>query len=89
MYFFSKNNNLEFKQRSVEYAYLLLLQDELKSAQAIFDSIDSPRARWGSVLTEVLLGYIENRPSYFEIRNFYEIDLDFLIKNEKYLILFG
>jgi hypothetical protein len=28
-------------------------------------------------------GYVEKYPTYFEIRNFYEIDLDFLLKNEK------
>lgn len=83
MFFFSKNVDISFKPRSVEYAYFLILKDELVNAQAVFESIDSPRAKWGKVLTDILLGYIENAPTYFEIRNFLEIDLDFLIKNEK------
>ena len=59
------------------------LDKDLKSAKKIFEIIDSPRAKWGRAFVDILSGYIENYPSYFEIRNFLEIDLDFLIKNEK------
>lgn len=83
MFFFSKNKNLKFKLRSVEHAYMALLNDDLASAAAIFESIDSPRAKWGKALVDILSGYIEIYPTFFEIRNFLEIDLDLLIKNEK------
>ena len=83
MFFFSVDNELKFKPRSVEYAYLSILNNDLDTAQLIFESLDSPRARWGMALVDILNGYIEKYPSYFEIRNFLEIDLDFLIKNEK------
>lgn len=84
MFFFSnENENLTFKPRSVEHGYLVLLKDDLLSAGAIFESIDSPRALWAKSLIGILNGYIERQPTYFEIRNFLEIDLDFLIKNDK------
>ena len=84
MFFFNKNTeNLKFKPRCVEHAYLALLSEDLNVAQAIFESVDSPRAKWGKALVDILLGYIENYPTYFEIRNFLEIDMDFLLKNEK------
>ena len=84
MFFFDKDENNTFTARSVEHAYLAVLNDDLATARAVFESIDSPRARWGIVLTGILSGYMEYIPSYFEIRNFFEIDLDFLIKNEKF-----
>lgn len=83
MFFFTKNNEINFGPNSLEHAYLAILEGDLISAQKVFKSIDSPRARWGRVLTDILSGYLKNYPTYFEIRNFLEIDLDFLIKNEK------
>lgn len=83
MFFFSRNDEINFKPLSVEHAYFAILEGDLTTAQAVFESLDSPRAKWGKALTDILMGYIENYPTYFEIRNFLEIDLDFLIKNEK------
>ncbi len=82
MFFFNHDNKV-FKPRSIESAYLALLHDDLDTASAIFESLDSPRARWGLILISVLKGFVSFYPSYFDIRNFLEIDLDFLIKNEK------
>ena len=83
MFFFATDSSKTFKPRSIEHAYACILGDDIKSAQAVFESLDSPRARWGKFLTDVILGYIEIYPTYFAIRNFLEIDLDFLIKNKK------
>ena len=83
MFFFSENQGNDIKPHSIEGAYYAILQNDLHLAQARFESLDSPRARWGKCLIDILLGYVENYPTYFEIRNFLEIDLDFLIKNEK------
>lgn len=84
MFFFTENNtNINFKPISIETAYLLILKDDLDNAHNIFKSIDSPRAQWGIVLIDILKGYTENYPSYFDIRNFLEIDIDFLLKNDK------
>lgn len=83
MFFFSTNDTATFKPKSVEHAYLAIINDDLNAALEIFKNIDSPRALWGIALINILQGYIEKYPTYFEIRNFYEIDLDFLLKNEK------
>ena len=83
MIFFTKNNDIEFKPNSIEHAYFLILSDDLKEAKKIFKQQDSPRAKWGLVLIDILNGYLEHFPTYFAIRNFLEIDLDFLLKNEK------
>lgn len=82
MFFFGEVDRV-FKPLSVECGYLSILNDDLKSASTIFESIDSPRARWGLILVSVLDGFLNIYPTYFDIRNFLEIDLDFLIKNEK------
>ena len=84
MFFFDTSSvELKFKPKSIEHAYLAILDNDLRIAQAVFETLDSPRSRWGLALIDILKGYIEKYPTYFEIRNFLEIDLDFLIKNEK------
>jgi len=84
MFFFYDNENEPiFKVNSIESAYLLLLNDELSSASEIFTIIDSPRSRWGKSLTEIISGYLKNYPTYFGIRNFLEIDLELLLRNNK------
>ena len=83
MFFFSNTKKENVLPGSVEHAYLAILEGDFLVAKRVFESLDSPRAKWGVALTSILLGYIENFPTYFEIRNFLEIDLDFLIKNEK------
>ena len=83
MFFFTKKDDIDFKPKSVEHAYFAILNEDLKTAQEVFESLDSPRAKWGLVLVSILLGYIKKYPTYFDIRNFLEIDLDFLLKNEK------
>lgn len=72
-----------FKPISLESAYLAILDNDLKTAEGIFEAQDSPRALWGRSFVEILRGFLERYPTYFEIRNFMEIDLDFLVKNEK------
>jgi tetratricopeptide (TPR) repeat protein len=84
MFFFLEDSNtLKIKPSSVEHAYLLLLEGDMELAKEIFEKLDSPRANWGKSLVEILTGFLEHYPSYFGIRNFLEIDLDFFLKNEK------
>ena len=83
-FFFDKDcSNLEIFPNTVEHAYLAILDDDLDSAEAVFERIDSPRAKWGKVLVSILQGYMRDYPTYFQIRNFMEIDIDFLLKNDK------
>lgn len=83
MFFFSDKALKNINQNTIEQAYFEIINDNLEVAAGIFDALDSPRAKWGSVLIQIIKGYINNYPTYFEIRNFLEIDLDFLIKNKK------
>ena len=64
-----------------------IVNEDLESADMIFGQIDSPRGHWGVAFAGILNGYIKRYPTYFEIRNFFEIDLDFLIKNNKMLYI--
>lgn len=52
-------------------------------AAKIFSKIDSPRAKWAKILVSILNGVLEEYPTYFQVRNFLEIDLDLLLRNEK------
>lgn len=87
IYFFSNTcsnfNSIKIRPSSIEHAYLAILNNDLDTALEIFSGIDSPRAIWGKVLVSILKGYLKSYPTYFQIRNFLEIDLDFLLKNEK------
>ena len=83
-FFFNEDcSELHILPNSIEHAYLAILNDDLKSAKIVFSGIESPRAVWGKVLVSILEGYMPEYPSYFGIRNFLEIDLNFLLRNNK------
>lgn len=65
----------------LESGYCELLSDNIDNAKKIFSLIkDSDiRAHWGYFLILMIEGIIYEYPSYFELRNFLEIDLDILI----------
>ncbi len=66
----------------LELAYCKLLSGELEEAQKIFsqNSQNDLRADWGKRLVQFIQGHVTTAPTYFQIRNFLEIDLNFLIK---------
>lgn len=66
----------------LEYAYCELLDDNLEIAKEIFYSLREKdvRAHWGYILISFIEGQVTEYPTYFEIRNFLEIDLNILIK---------
>ena len=64
----------------IEYAYALLLNDDLKLAESVIEPIDSIRADWLKKIIAIINGNIEY-PTYFQIRNFLEIDLTIFIKS--------
>ena len=82
-FFYKDCSEIHIKPDSIEHGYLLILNNDLHKAKEIFTQIDSPRAKWGYILCSILSGYLEKYPTFFQLRNFLEIDLDFLIKNEK------
>lgn len=75
--FFKQNNYV------LEYAYCRLLSGDSKTAKAEFAKIENLnfRADWGKKLIQFIDGYVLKVPSYFQIRNFLEIDLNLLIKS--------
>ena len=74
--YFEKNNLL------LEYAYCKLLSGDLDSAEEELKKIQDKdfRADWGVKLIQFIRGHIITAPSYFQIRNFLEIDLNLLLK---------
>lgn len=85
MFFFSNHTDSHhnIQLNSLEFGYLSILKDDLDNALMIFEQIDSPRAQWGKSLINILKGYLPYPPTYMQINNFLEIDLDLLIKNQK------
>ena len=82
-FFYPAGREVIIKPNTLEHAYLAILNDDLDAAEEIFSSLDSPRAKWGEIIVSIYRGYMEIYPTFFQIRNFLEIDLDFLLKNEK------
>ncbi len=77
--FFIKNNLL------LENGYYELLNGRANDARKIFLKISDMdiRAHWGAFISSMVMGKVDGYPSYFELRNFYEIDLNLFL--QKYL----
>ena len=73
--FFEKENYF------IETAYCDIILDKLKDARQKFSSVanEDIRAHWGLCLIDMIEGNITVNPTYFEVRNFLEIDLGILI----------
>lgn len=73
-----------FKQNGfiLEYGYSSLLSGDYEGANAIFSEISDQdfRANWAVKLIQFIKCYVATAPSYFQVRNFLEIDLNLLIK---------
>lgn len=72
---FFKNNNYQ-----LEYGYSLMLSNKLNDAKEVFNNIQSIRADWANIIISIMQGIIKKRPTYFQIRNFIEIDINLLFK---------
>lgn len=79
---YSVDNYFEQNNCLLEHAYCRLLSGDIAEAKKAFlENADSDlRADWGAKLIQFIEGYVETPPSYFQIRNFLEIDLNLLIK---------
>lgn len=77
--FFAENGCL------LELGYCFLLSDNLKDARAAFIQAREfdKRANWALFMTNLFLNLPADYPSYFELRNFLEIDLNILIQAGK------
>lgn len=65
----------------LELAYCKIIRGELNEAKNLFQLIvdENIRAHWGLLITNILSESPAVYPSYFELRNFLEIDLNILI----------
>ena len=64
---------------NLEYGYCLLLDGKLSEAESVLRKVDSVRADWVVKLIPFMRGYVEVLPTYFQIRNFLEIDINLLL----------
>lgn len=73
--YFEKNNY------PIEAAYCCLMLDNLDKAEELFmkAKTDDIRAKWGLLLIQFIKDDIHSFPTYFQIRNFLEIDLGLFI----------
>lgn len=78
-------NFFEDKGYILELAYCKLIREDLYGAKKLFASINEQdiRAHWGLLVTNILTESPALYPTYFEIRNFLEIDLNILISYGK------
>lgn len=81
--FYENCSEVKIAPNSLLHAYLAILNGDFDSAETVFSRIDSPRGKWGVSFVQILKGFLTIFPTYFCIRNFLEIDLDFLLKNNK------
>lgn len=65
----------------VEAGYCCIVLDELDKAKELFQTVQEvdTRAKWGLILLQMIKGDILTFPTYFQIRNFLELDLSILI----------
>ena len=65
----------------VEAGYCCIVFDELDKAKELFQKVQEvdTRAKWGLILLQMIKGDILTFPTYFQIRNFLELDLSILI----------
>lgn len=75
---FFKDNNY-----GLEYAYALVLSGDLEKAQSVLVDLDSVRSDWLLKLIDIFNGMYNIYPSYFQIRNFLEIDVNIFFRANK------
>lgn len=77
--FFKQNNHY------VELGYFYLLKDDLIKAKSEFKKVmeEDIRAHWGYFLVELIQKKPSYYPTYFQLRNFFEIDMDILLNHYK------
>lgn len=75
----------EKKHYLLELGYCALLDDDLDRASKIFKSIRKidKRANWAAFLVDLLNERFNGYPTYFELRNFLEIDINIFINSSK------
>ena len=68
---------------NLEYGYINLLEGNFEEAKKTFEILTSTRAEWALLLIPLIKGESYELPSYFQIRNFLEIDISLFLKYKK------
>ncbi len=71
----------------IEYAYALFLDGQLELAVSCLQNINSIRANWLKELINLIRFSKMESPTYFQIRNFLELDIDLMIVSQKFQYL--
>jgi len=79
---YSVENYFQQNGYLLEYGYCKLLKGEVSNAKPVFKELarNDMRANWAGKVINFIEGYVLSIPSYFQIRNFLEIDLNLLIQ---------
>jgi len=67
----------------LEYAYAVFLAGNFELAKSILATVDSIRANWLKELILLMTAKKMEAVTYFQIRNFLELDIDLFIKAQK------
>lgn len=69
----------------LEFGYCELIKGHLSNAKKIFAHLSNynPRAHWALREIQFIEGYVTFLPTYFEVRNFLEIDIYLFLKAKK------
>lgn len=67
----------------LESGYFELLNNRPQNAEELFSKISAEdiRAHWGAFIATLVQGNLHGYPSYFELRNFFEIDFNLFLKH--------
>ena len=75
-----------YKELDLPYhqGYCELLSGNIEFTKKLWDSMEdsSAIAAWGNALLGVLLNDVKNSPTFFQVRNFLEVDLENFLKYE-------
>lgn len=77
------SNELSIETHPLECAYILFLKGDIRRVLDILSSIDSIRANWLRELVNLVATSKMQNVTYFQIRNFLELDIDLFIKSER------
>lgn len=75
--------NLEKEMYPLEYAYAEFLAGEFDLANELLSGVDSIRANWLRDLILLMKKQRMENVTYFQIRNFLELDIDLFIRAQK------
>ncbi len=81
--YISAQKILDVKRHPLEVAYSLFLSGNFLEARKVLSSINSTRANWLLELINLMVDYKMISPTYFQIRNFLELDIDLFISSRK------